>query len=176
MDISLKEEILGSKEKHIREVGDFCCGVEKEALEIYLKSNAFKESKNHKQVVYLIKDSNNHIIGYYSLRANAISYLIDSRNDVKPFIELSEFAINYEYQRKGYGTYIMLRFVFDKIKQIASIVGCQGIMTFALDKIATSFYESLGFETVEKSQSIILPDQFSEGCTLMTISIDTIDL
>lgn len=176
MGIELKEEILGSKEEHIREVEDFYCGPEQGALEDYIKGNAFRENREHKQTVYLIKDSDNNIIGYYSLKANAINYNIDNRNDVKPFIELSEFAINYRYQRKRYGTYIMLNFVFNKIKQIINIIGCQGILVFALDNTAISFYKSLGFEKVDSKEIITFQDDFSIDCTLMMISIDTIKL
>ena len=53
MGIELIEEVLGSKEDHIREVEDFHCGPEQFALEEYLKGNAFKENKEHKQTVYI---------------------------------------------------------------------------------------------------------------------------
>lgn len=175
MGIDLKEEVLGSKEEHLREVEEFYCGPEQEALAEYLKNNAFKETKDHKQVVYLIKDLDNNIIGYYSLKANAINYSFNKHNDVKPFIELSEFAINHKYLRKGYGTYIMINFVFKKILQAVQLIGCQGMMTFALDNIAISFYEYVGFEKVDESDKLFLQDSFSEGCTLMAISTETIE-
>ena len=175
MNTNLREEALGSKQEHLREVEYFYCGPEQEALEQYLKGEAFKENREHKQKVYLIKDDKNNIIGYYSLKANAINFNYEKQNDVRPYVELSEFAINHEYQRKGYGTYIMLKNVFNKIKEVVKIIGCQGIITFALDNKAISFYKSVGFEIVDESDKIILQDSFSEGCTLMGISIELIN-
>lgn len=175
MGTILHEEKLERNEKYLREVGDFCCGPEQDTLETYLKGKIFDDIKENKQVAYLIKDENNNIIGYYSLKANAINYVYEKKKEVKPFIELSEFAINFGYQRQGYGTAIMLNYIFKRIEEISSIVGCQGIMLFALDKGAQTFYEKLGFEATIVDDIITLQDSYSKGCILMIISLDTIN-
>lgn len=170
----LIEEKLNSRKSHVREVGDFSCGAQTESLDEYIKGNAFNEIKEYKEKVYLVKDEKNNIVGYYSLKSSAINYIISGRNNVKPFVELSEFAIDINFQRKGYGTAIMLGYVFEKIKQISDIIGCQGIITFALNKEAIKFYESLGYQKVDKEVVEVWIDNYVEGCTPMLISIDTI--
>ena len=174
MDIILHEEKLERNEKYLREVEDFYCGPEQDTLEIYLKGKVFDDIKENKQITYLIKDEDNHIIGYYSLKANAINYVYENKKEVNPFIELSEFAINFNYQRKGYGTAVMLNYIFKKIETISSIIGCQGIMLFALDENAQAFYNKLGFESTIADDIITLQDSFSKGCKLMVISLETI--
>lgn len=170
----LFEEILNSKNSHIREVGDFCCGAQTESLDEYIKGNAFNEIRDNKEKIYLIKDDKNNIVEYYSLKASAINYIVSGKNNVKPFIELSEFAIDVNYQRKDYGTAIMLGYVFEKIKKISEIIGCQGVITFALNENAIKFYESLGYQKVDKEVIDLWIDNYVQGCTPMLISIDTI--
>lgn len=174
MNIELREELLNSKESHIRDVGGFSCGAETESLEEYIKSKAFEETRNNKEKVYLVKNDSE-IVGYYSLKASAINYIFNGINDVRPILELSEFAIDIKYQRQKYGTFIMLNLVFDKIIRISNIIGCQGIITFALGKNAIRFYESIGFEKIDLTDKDVLIDNFSMNCTPMVISIDTIN-
>lgn len=174
MNTLIKEEVLNSSKNHIREVGDFICGAEAGALEEYLKSKAFEDAKTNKEKIYLIKDNDNNLIGYYSIRATAINYKINNTNRVKPYVELSSLAVDYRYQRKKYGTAIILMFVFQKVKLIADILGCSGIITFALDDQAKKFYESLGFEEIKLEDKSVLFDSFDEGCIPMVISLNQI--
>lgn len=175
MSIELREEKLNSNPNHIREVTDFECSLEDEALVEYLKNNAFSENKESKTRTYLIKNNENIIIGYYSLRTYAISIDVDGFNRIKPLIELSEFAIDWHYQRNGYGTAIMINYVFDKLFEISEIIGCEGIITFAKDAKAISFYKKLGFEELDLEEEMIMPrDAFSDGCTPMLVATESI--
>ena len=64
----LTKEKLNSRSEHIREVGDFDCGVENEALTEYLRGKAFEENRDHKTATYLVK-LDDELIGYYSLKS-----------------------------------------------------------------------------------------------------------
>ena len=66
----LIEEKL-DEHKHFREVSDFYCG--NEGLDFFLKTESFDYSQEGQGSIYIIKSiDNNDIIGYYTLKANAI--------------------------------------------------------------------------------------------------------
>lgn len=175
MSLEIKEEKLLTNSNHIREVSDFECDVEDEALVEYIKGDAFRENKEYISRTYLIKNSKNEIIGYYSLKTSAISFNINGINKVTPLIELSEFAVDKKYQRKGFGTAIMINYIYKKLIDISDVIGCSGIITFAKDNKAISFYKKLGFDEINIGEDkIIMYDNFSIGCKPMIISTETI--
>ena len=170
----LGEEKRNTRPEHIRKAGDFDCGIENEALTEYLHGKAFEENREHKTVTYLVK-LDHELIGYYSLKATGLAYIINDRVSATPLLELSEFAIDHRKQRNHLGSAIMINMVFDKVKSISEIIGCRGLITFAKSEQAIAFYESIGFEKIdEELQKILIMDDFSTGCYPMMISLDTI--
>lgn len=175
MNLVIREEKLLSNPNHIREVSDFECDVEDEALVEYIKGDAFKENRLYVTRTYLIKNFENKIIGYYSLKTSAISFNINGINKVIPLLELSEFAIDTKYQRKGFGTAIMIDYIYKKLVDISNLIGCSGIITFAKDNKALSFYKKLGFDELNIGEDgMIMCDNYSIGCKPMIISTETI--
>ncbi len=177
----LIEEQLG-KNTHFREVSDFYCG--NEGLDSFLKTEAFNYNKDGQGSTYIIKSiENNDIIGYYTLKANAIQ-IQEKNKAIKtlPAIEIARLAINNNYKNQKFGTIIFYSYILPKIIQVKSIIGVSVIMVFVVSneieeykKPISYFYEKFGFKLAEKEVQKYIIDDFSEGCKLMYCSTKDLD-
>lgn len=161
--------------KHLRKVSNFTCGENKE-LEDFLKSDAFAYNREGQGNTYLILDKEGRdIIGYYTLRANAIQAYNDDnkRVEILPAIEIARFAIAADYQGKGYGRLIFFFSVLPKINKIKSIVGVNTIMLFSVNtEQALGFYEKIGFKITEDEVRQFINEDCNKGCKLMYVNIE----
>jgi len=175
-DIFIDERL--DDEKHLRIISDFNCGESKE-LEDFLKAEAFTYNRDGQGNTYLIfNKENNDIIGYYTLRTNAIQAYNEKheRIEVLPAIEVARLAISENYQRKGYGRLIFLFYILPKIHEIRSIVGVNIIMLFSVDTPqAIGFYEHLGFKATLNEVEQFINEDCNKGCKLMYVNIESID-
>ena len=163
-----------SDDRHIRIVSDFDCGENKE-LEDFLKSDAFAYNRDGQGNTYLIFDKRRqNIIGYYTLRTNAIQ-AYNSENDrveVFPSIEIARFAISTDYQSQGYGKLIFFLSILPKINEVKNVIGINTIMLFSVDtEQALSFYTKIGFKQTDEDVRQFINEDCNKGCKLMYVNI-----
>lgn len=175
-DDFLIEERL-DKNKHLREVSNFCCG--NEPLDSFLKTEAFHYNNEGQGITYLLKCiKTKNIIGYYTLKTNAIQIYSIEKNIVEslPSIEIARLAIHHTYQDQGFGTAIFFNYILPKINKVKTLVGLNTIMVFAIDenleeykykKDTKRFYQKLGFRLAEDEVQNFIKEDYSEGCKLM---------
>lgn len=114
------------------------------------------------------------ILGYYTLRTNAIqAYNSENKKiEVFPSIEISRFAIASSYQGQGYGKLIFFLSILPKVNEIKNIVGINTIMLFSVDtEQALSFYDSIGFKQTKDEIKQFINEDCNKGCKLMYVNI-----
>nr|WP_317359145.1 N-acetyltransferase [uncultured Tyzzerella sp.] len=182
-DRYLLEEKLDDN-KHFEEVSYFSCG--NEALDLFLKCEAFKYNEDGQGNTYIIKlKDTDEIIGYYTLKANTIQiYNIKTRiKESHPAIEIARLAVNNDYKNNKFGTTIFFHYILPKIKEVKKLIGINTIMLFSIHedideyehinnkKTLKYFYEKLGFNLAEDEVQKFIEDDYNEGCKLMYMSI-----
>lgn len=163
-------EIRFYKDEDFAKIGDFCCGVENEPLDLYFKQEAHKDQKSGKERVYVI-DLNGEIIGFFALKMASVVQCVDEKRKEIPFLQISDFAFDVKYQNKGYGSATFLK-ILELAREFRKYVGCVGIMVFVFHEKAIDFYRKMGFE---EYKDVILEteykDDFNIGCKLFIYSL-----
>lgn len=95
------------------------------------------------------------IIGYFTLKCSCVR-VHDTEMDPDPrfipAIEISRFALDDRYQKKGLGKAIF-GFALKTIEKIREqYIGAQVVILFALPNV-TEFYRKFGFEELDKTMS-----------------------
>lgn len=169
----LKEEKL-SIDKHFRAVGEFCCGADS-PLDTFLSCNAFKyeEQKYGKTYVLTSSETEEDILGFYTLKTSGIQVEEDGEYNSIPVIEIARIALHYAIQGKGIGKYIFYTYILPKIKLVAELVAVNAIIAFVEpdDEQAIGFYRSIGFKKASKDVQKEIEDSFNERCDLYMVSL-----
>lgn len=172
----LYEEKL-SAEKHIRSVGDFCCGADS-PLDTFLSSQAFKYDEQKYGITYVltVAEGVEDILGFYTLKTSGIQVEEDGEYNSIPVIEIARIAMCHTIQGKGIGRYVFYNHILPKIKMVADIVAVKAIIAFVEpdDEQAIGFYTSIGFEKATEEVQKEIEDSFNEECDLYMVSIDNI--
>jgi GNAT superfamily N-acetyltransferase len=145
------------------EIGKFKCGVN--SLDHFLKNFALLNQKNNisqTYIVHLIEKKN--IIGYYSISSTNVikdelpaAGTIDLPNYPIPCILIGRLAVDKQYQKMGFGKYLLYD-ALKRAKAISNIIGCYAVIVEAIDKTAADFYKKYAFtEFVEKKLSLYIP-------------------
>lgn len=156
-------------------VDSFDCGVENEPLTEYIKDKAFKENRSGKSKTYLVKNlENNDIIGYFSLRTSGLGFVDETTKAVNfiPAVELSEFALDNNYQVKGIGSALFQGYIVPKVQELAKDFGCQIILVYAFHEKAIKFYKKNNFiELKGVTEFLSIVDDFSVDCDVFIYTL-----
>lgn len=159
----------------LRAVEEFLCGVD-DPLNVFLKSEAFKYNRNGHGNTYLVKNDEQQVIAYYTLKANAIQMenSEDGRLESISSVELARFAVDHRYQNKGYGNLIFTYMILPKIIEVSNIIGINTFIVFVDDenKRAIKFYQKLGFGLATKEIKNYIEEEFSKKCNIMYVSME----
>lgn len=135
------------------EMNSFDCG--NEEINTFLREGSVSDSvKNIMRTRILFSEEENCIIGFFSLNTASVSVIDeetqqklssvkDSDRYVFPTIQLSFLAIDKKYQRKQYGTFLLLQ-AYQTVISISGRVGCVGLSLSAVYK-SIEFYETNNF-------------------------------
>lgn len=148
-------------DKHFLPIGDFQCGIEDKPMETFLKCEAMECDEVGEGNTFLVIDENNSIIGYYTIKCNAMQFQVENMDKVYPAVEISRLAVDYRYERKGFGSAIfnhILEIIYDLKKEI----GIKYLMLFSVPS-AIGFYKKFGFLEFP-SDITILPSWEVDGC------------
>ena len=147
--------------RHNRE--NFDCGVE--VLNVFLKQRANQEQKKRLNVTYVAVQGQNiskPILGYYTLSNSSLSlYMVQEELKKQipptytiPSVKIGRLAVDKSTQNNGLGR-LLLRHVFKKIIDAASITGIRGVEVIAKNPEATRYYEKLGFIRLKDSENLL---------------------
>lgn len=123
-------------------------------LNRFLKNKALKCALRREMSVFVAHlDGDLKCVGYYALQVGSDevpntdrekkSYL--STYQSFPAINISFLAVDLTVQRRGLGTFL-LQDAFDKVSEVADLVGFYALTLQSINAKTTRFYESLGFE------------------------------
>lgn len=127
---------------------NFDCGVEE--LNIYLTRYALKNDALGIGKTFVATDAEGSVVGYFTLSTAQVAFEEIPALSVKkypryplPALRLSRLAVKKEYQKKGFGAWL-LKQAFIKILNAAEIAGICLILVDAKET-AVPFYEHFGF-------------------------------
>jgi len=160
--MSLKIELLS--QQHVK--NSFDCGYS--ALNDYIRLRAKQDVKKDLSVCYvLVDESNNNVMGYYTLSSSSVnkSDLPDNLSKKLPYsaipvILLGRLAVDNGYKGNRYGE-VLLMHSFAKSCDSSDIIGAHAIIVEPIDEKAELFYKKYDFIKLN-------------GTGKMFIAIDTI--
>lgn len=135
---------LGASERDRNDVQKFSVkDVRGEGLVNYIRDYAFEDEARKRMRTYLVRSNNNsELVGYFSLKAGLISFNEGNSEEIADFdtlpgIELANFAVNNEYQKKnpgskGLGLLIFNDFILPIVEDVSNRVGVEVLYIFAL--------------------------------------------
>lgn len=174
----LYEEKLSSK-KHLRSVGDFCCGADS-PLDTFLCGQAFKYDGQRYGITYILtaSEEEQEILGFYTLKTSGIQVQEDGEYNSIPVIEIARIAMCHSMQGKGIGKYVFYDYILPKIEKVAEIAAVKAVIAFVEpdDERAIGFYKSVGFKRASEEVQKEIEDSFNEKCDLYIVSFENIEI
>ena len=136
----------------------FDCG--NQNLNTYLKRYAGTNELMGLSRTFLLLDGFT-IVGYYTTTTASIGWsVLDKELRAKmpkydiPVIRIARLAVDLNYQRKGYGSYMLID-IAKRVKPISQMIGIYGIMVDAKPE-AIPFYEKYGFRLIPGTDNVML--------------------
>ena len=130
------------------------------ALDDWLRDHALQAQASRTANTFVLQNSDDRIVGYYSLSMGSISHDEATERIRKgtgrhpiPVLLLARLAIDQHFQRQGFGR-ALLRDAVIRGVNISAEVAFRAIITHPIDESASAFYRKYGFES-----SPILPGQ-----------------
>lgn len=175
----MKFKVQRISQDDFRKISDFTCT--EESMTDFLKSEAFECDSTGEGNTYLLKDDTNKILGYYTIKCNAIQShdeeSIYNEYKVYPAIEIARLAIDETCAGKGLGS-ILLAYIIQKVLELKEQVGIKYIFLFALPS-AKEFYirrNRIGVNFLNFPDSVdFLTDSQEQGCEPLYLPISEYD-
>lgn len=121
------------------------------------------------QTHMFIDCESNALAGYISMRASALILLCEGKAQTNPALEISELAVDENYERMGVGTEMFSFAVLTAVELRKKFLGIQYIVVCA-DPKAVGFYEKLGFMPLSTGYEIPR-DGWNDNCIAMYIKL-----
>jgi predicted GNAT family N-acyltransferase len=142
----------------------FSCGVE--SLDAYLKAQASQDVRRKANAVFVLVEVTKpqHILGYFTLCATALSpgdvpETVRKHIPRYPLVSatlIGRLAVARPRQGEGLGA-ILLAQALRKIYESASTLGSSMVVVDAIDEAAVRFYAGHGFVRLPESMRLVLP-------------------
>lgn len=129
-------------------VSDFDC--DNEMLNVFLRQECLKYENERRLTTFLLVDKKSgKLAGFYSTSIGILTTETKDDDDMPErenhnYLNLSYFAIDYSYQRKGVGT-SLIKEVFRAAQVIAYYAGIEMVFLESLDE-SVGFYKTVGFQ------------------------------
>ena len=130
-----------------------------EMINTFVSKSLKKRVKKHFSQAYVLLDEKEHFVGFYTLDTFSISREIfelpDKPNGLPPMVpvvKLGMLGVDKRLQNKDIGKRL-LKDALIKVANISKIARCTGVYLLAEEE-AISFYQKLGFVTLNKSKPI----------------------
>lgn len=146
----------------------------------YLHYNALSDSKTGLSVTYVLCDYEGakeedmkpvRIIGFVSLKASAlISGTYDEPLEGVPAIEISELAVDREFERQGIGRLLLNTAVYIADEVRKNYIGAKYLLVCAEPQAVDFYQHTLGFKKVSSMYNV-LREQWNKNCIPMMLKI-----
>ena len=131
------------------------------SIDSWLRSHAHINEAKGASRTYVISDLTNHIIGFYSIAANAVettrlpSRMSRNMPNPIPVLLLGQLAVDINHQAQGLGAALLT----DALKRCLAaslVIGARAVIVNAVDRKAAAFYEHFGFRQFSDTEQTML--------------------
>lgn len=139
---------------------DFNC--QTPVIDKFLHNDALKSDGLGYTSTTIIVNSNDEIVGFYTLNMATETFKVDDGHGVydTPYVNLAYLAVDYKHCEKGYGRRIV-KHIYRKLSSVFLIIGFPYVYVNALTE-SVDFYKRVGFE-MDKATEKTYQEQ---GCRL----------
>ena len=138
---------------------------EEQQLTDYIKKQVSQDIKKKLAVCFVAIDSDNNVIGYYTLSSESLGreqipdkYLKKvPQNYNAPVILLGRLARNITAKGTGLGEHLLLDALFRAFTLSEESIGAMAVIVDPMNQFAIKFYEKYGFEQLPDSENMFLP-------------------
>jgi predicted GNAT family N-acyltransferase len=138
---------------------------EEQQLTDYIKKQVSQDIKKKLAVCFVAIDSDNNVIGYYTLSSESLGreqipdkYLKKvPQNYNAPVILLGRLARNITAKGTGLGEHLLLDALFRAFTLSEESIGAMAVIVDPMNQFAIKFYEKYGFEQLPDSEKMFLP-------------------
>jgi predicted GNAT family N-acyltransferase len=138
---------------------------EEQQLTDYIKKQVSQDIKKKLAVCFVVIDSDNNVIGYYTLSSESLGreqipdkYLKKvPQNYNAPVILLGRLARNITAKGTGLGEHLLLDALFRAFTLSEESIGAMAVIVDPMNQFAIKFYEKYGFEQLPDSEKMFLP-------------------
>ena len=138
---------------------------EEQQLTDYIKKQVSQDIKKRLAVCFVAIDSDNNVIGYYTLSSESLGreqipdkYLKKvPQNYNAPVILLGRLARNITAKGIGLGEHLLLDALFRAFTLSDESIGAMAVIVDPMNQFAIKFYEKYGFEQLPDSEKMFLP-------------------
>ncbi len=138
---------------------------EEQQLTDYIKKQVSQDIKKKLAVCFVAIDSDNKVIGYYTLSSESLGreqipdkYLKKvPQNYNAPVILLGRLARNITAKGTGLGEHLLLDALFRAFTLSEESIGAMAVIVDPMNQFAIKFYEKYGFEQLPDSEKMFLP-------------------
>jgi predicted GNAT family N-acyltransferase len=138
---------------------------EEQQLTDYIKKQVSQDIKKRLAVCFVAIDSDNNVIGYYTLSSESLGreqipdkYLKKvPQNYNAPVILLGRLARNITAKGTGLGEHLLLDALFRAFTLSEESIGAMVVVVDPMNQFAIKFYKKYGFEQLPDSEKMFLP-------------------
>ena len=138
---------------------------EEQQLTDYIKKQVSQDIKKKLAVCFVAIDSDNNVIGYYTLSSESLGreqipdkYLKKvPQNYNAPVILLGRLARNITAKGTGLGEHLLLDALFRAFTLSEESIGAMAVVVDSMNQFAIKFYKKYGFEQLPDSEKMFLP-------------------
>ena len=138
---------------------------EEQQLTDYIKKQVSQDIKKRLAVCFVAIDSDNNVIGYYTLSSESLGreqipdkYLKKvPQNYNAPVILLGRLARNITAKGTGLGEHLLLDALFRAFTLSEESIGAMAVIVDPMNQFAIKFYKKYGFEQLPDSEKMFLP-------------------
>jgi predicted GNAT family N-acyltransferase len=138
---------------------------EEQQLTDYIKKQVSQDIKKRLAVCFVAIDSDNNVIGYYTLSSESLGreqipdkYLKKvPQNYNAPVILLGRLARNITAKGTGLGEHLLIDALFRAFTLSEESIGAMAVIVDPMNQFAIKFYEKYGFEQLPDSEKMFLP-------------------
>ena len=138
---------------------------EEQQLTDYIKKQVSQDIKKKLAVCFVAIDSDNNVIGYYTLSSESLGreqipdkYLKKvPQNYNAPVILLGRLARNITAKGTGLGEHLLLDALFRAFTLSEESIGAMAVIVDPMNQFAIKFYKKYGFEQLPDSEKMFLP-------------------
>ena len=138
---------------------------EEQQLTDYIKKQVSQDIKKKLAVCFVAIDSDNNVIGYYTLSSESLGreqipdkYLKKvPQNYNAPVILFGRLARNITAKGTGLGEHLLLDALFRAFTLSEESIGAMAVVVDPMNQFAIKFYKKYGFEQLPDSEKMFLP-------------------